>query len=208
MNGDTTGQPGEASAAGQDPRAQAQPANAGTPRPAPWPQAGSGGSGAPPPDPWPQPRQPQPPGPAAAPAGPWAQPWQPGSAANPQPDPWTHPQMFQQPGGYPGYPPGQFAGYQPPYFGPAARNNPFAITALVCGIAQFLLGLLVFGNILLAIPAIVFGAISLKQIRLRGERGRGMAMAGLILGILGVVYFALVVLGFAIAYRHSRPPPG
>jgi Domain of unknown function (DUF4190) len=61
-----------------------------------------------------------------------------------------------------------------------------AIAALCCGIAQCMAGPLA------GIPAIVLGAISLKQIRETGEDGRGMAVAGLVLGIIGV---ALVVLG-------------
>jgi Domain of unknown function (DUF4190) len=150
--------------------------------------------------PWTQPETPAP----GAPSGP--APWPqsgPGGFTAPPADPWAQPQQFQQPGGYPPGP-GQYGGYQPPYFGPAPRNNPFAITALACGIGQFVLGLLVFGNIVLAIPAIVFGAISLKQIRLRGERGRGMAIAGLVLGILGVIYFALVVVIVATSLRLSH----
>jgi hypothetical protein len=83
------------------------------------------------------------------------------------------------------------------------RNNPFAITALVCGLVQFVLGLAVVGNIVAAIPAIVFGAIALKQIRLRGERGRGMAIAGLVLGILGVLYFALIILLIVVGANAS-----
>jgi uncharacterized protein DUF4190 len=84
------------------------------------------------------------------------------------------------------------------------RNNPFAITALVCGIVQFVLGLAVVGNIVAAIPAIVFGSIALKQIRLRGERGRGMAIAGLVLGILGVLYFALIIIAIVIGAQVSN----
>jgi len=89
----------------------------------------------------------------------------------------------------------------------AVRNNPFAITSLVCGLVQFVLGLAIVGNIAAAIPAIVFGAIALKQIRLRGERGRGMAIAGLILGILGVVYFALVIVVIVIG-ANAAPSGG
>jgi hypothetical protein len=88
--------------------------------------------------------------------------------------------------------------YQPatgPYLPTAGppRNNPVAVAALVCGVAQFLGGLLLVANILLAIPAIICGAIALRQIGQGGGRGRGMAIAGLVLGILGVVYFVIIV---------------
>ena len=91
-------------------------------------------------------------------------------------------------------PPDQYE-YQPPPTGrPAGRANPLAIAALACGIGQFFLGLLIVGNILLAVPALVLGIVGLRQVRSRGERGRGMAIAGVVLGALGVVYFALVLL--------------
>jgi Domain of unknown function (DUF4190) len=119
-----------------------------------------------------------------------------------QPQPGQYPpppgQYPPPPGQYPPppckYPPGPF-GYPPQFYAPTmARNNPFAIAALVCGIVQFVLGLFVVGNILAAIPAILFGSIALKQIKVRGERGRGLAIAGLVLGILGVLYFALIII--------------
>jgi hypothetical protein len=81
----------------------------------------------------------------------------------------------QGPFGQYSYPPQD--GYPPQYGTPAApRTNRPAIWALVCGIGQFILG-----------------AIALKQIRLRGEGGRGLAIAGLVLGILGVCYFLLII---------------
>ncbi|HTA00820.1 MAG TPA: DUF4190 domain-containing protein [Streptosporangiaceae bacterium] len=98
----------------------------------------------------------------------------------------------QGPFGQYSYPPQD--GYPPQYGTPAApRTNRPAIWALVCGIGQFILGLTLVGNILAAIPAIILGAIALKQIRLRGEGGRGLAIAGLVLGILGVCYFLLII---------------
>jgi len=109
------------------------------------------------------------------------------------------------PGQYPPghYPPGQF-GYPPQFYAPVrARNNPFAITALVCGIVQFPLLLTVVGNILCAIPAIVFGSIALKQIRVRGEQGRGMATAGIVLGAVGILIFALIIVGIVIGANAS-----
>jgi uncharacterized protein DUF4190 len=80
--------------------------------------------------------------------------------------------------------------YGAPYAAPMPypRANGFAITSLVCGI----LGLCA-GGLLAAIPAIVFGHIALAQInRLGGmEQGRGLAIAGL---VMGYVYLALITL--------------
>src|SRR5262245_50143221 len=92
------------------------------------------------------------------------------------------------------YPPPPAFPYPPPYGAPYAppmlypRTNGFAVTSLVCGI----LGLCA-GGFLVAIPAIVFGHIALAQInRLGGlEQGRGMAIAGL---VMGYAYLALVML--------------
>lgn len=154
--------------------------------------------------PWPQLGQPTPSGqippgslqPGQYPPGPF-QPGQYPTGQYPtgQHQPGQYPPGPFQPGQYPvgQYPAGPF-GYPPQFYVPVmARNNPFAITALVCGLVQFVLGLAIVGNIVAAVPAIVFGSIALKQIRLRGERGRGMAIAGLVLGIAGVLYFALII---------------
>jgi hypothetical protein len=101
------------------------------------------------------------------------------------------------------YPPGGLYGYDPRFFTPvAAPSNRTAVAALVCGIAQFALGLLLVGNILLAVPAIICGWIALRQIRLRGGRGRSMAVAGLVLGIAGVVYFAAVLIVIVLGVRR------
>lgn len=95
----------------------------------------------------------------------------------------------------PGYPPGS------PYY-QRPRTNPVAIAALVCGIVQFFLLPFVVLNILGAAPAVICGAIGMRQTRARGERGRGMAIAGLVLGIVGLIIFvlivALIVIGLAV----------
>ena len=106
-------------------------------------------------------------------------------------------------GQYPAY---QHSGYQLPPFGRASRTNPIAIAALVCGVGQFLLGLLIVGNILLAIPALVLGVVGLRQVSTRGEQGRGMAIAGIVLGALGIIYFAFVlilIVGLSVIVRPS-----
>ena len=57
-------------------------------------------------------------------------------------------------------------------------TNGLAVAALVCGIAQFAVGVTF-------IPAIICGHMARRQIRLTGEGGDGMALAGLILGYIG-----------------------
>ncbi len=56
-----------------------------------------------------------------------------------------------------------------------------AIAALACGIGQ------IFFWFVAGVPAIVFGHVARRQIRASGEGGDGMALAGLILGYIGVI---------------------
>jgi len=108
--------------------------------------------------------------------------------------------------GYP--PPGQY-GSQPFYAPVAPRTSGLAIAALVCGLVQFFLGLFAL-NFVLAIPAIICGALGMRRTRERGEGGRGLAIAGLVLGILGIVWNVLyvVLLGYITArFRPGSGPP-
>jgi hypothetical protein len=67
-------------------------------------------------------------------------------------------------------------------------TNGLAVGALVCGIAEF------FTLGLAAIPAVVLGHVARSQIRRTGERGDGMAIAGLVLGYLAIGGWALIIL--------------
>jgi hypothetical protein len=133
-------------------------------------------------------------------------------------DPWPAQPAADAPAGQHGVPPAGQYGYpqagqhgypSSAYYTPAtARTNPTAIAALVCGVAQFFLGLFAV-NFLLAIPAIICGAIGMRQTRERGQSGRGLSIAGLVLGILGIVWNVLyvvliVVLGMRLG---SNGPP-
>ena len=62
-------------------------------------------------------------------------------------------------------------------------GNGWGIAALCCGI----LGLVLWYLPLLGMCAIIFGAIGLKK------RGRGMAITGLILGIIKFILFLLLI---------------
>jgi hypothetical protein len=82
---------------------------------------------------------------------------------------------------------------------PLARpTNGLAIAALVCGIAQFAVGITF-------IPAIICGHMARRQIRQTGEAGDGMALAGLILGYIGgvLVIGAVVLVLLLFAWESS-----
>lgn len=90
--------------------------------------------------------------------------------------------------------------YQQPYWGyqPVRPTNGLAVTALVCGVAQFVV-------VLTFIPAIVCGHIARAQIRRTGEAGGGMALAGLILGYVGgALLIGLVLLLVDVAAKSGH----
>lgn len=69
-------------------------------------------------------------------------------------------------------------------------TNTFAVLALVFGILGGLLG-------------VVFGHVALSQIKRTGEGGRGLAVAGLVLGYIYLAFWLLMLFGyvmFSISY--------
>jgi type IV secretory pathway VirB2 component (pilin) len=76
------------------------------------------------------------------------------------------------------------------------RTNGLAIAALCCAIGQVIAGPFA------GIAAIVLGLLSLKQIRLSGQDGRGMAITGLVLGIVGTILAVLLIV-MALALFHG-----
>lgn len=79
---------------------------------------------------------------------------------------------------FPGYPPSGQWGYPRP-------TNGMAVASMILGI----LWLSWLGSIL----ALIFGYVARQQIRERGESGDGMAIAGIVLGWIGVGFAALFV---------------
>ena len=146
----------------------------------------------------------------------WRPPWEPPPAPHaadyppdyPPPYPPGYPPQFGPPSG--GYgPPPQFGppqppgGYYPPpdYLGgwgpgqPAARpgTNGLAIASLVTSFTGFLCCI---GSIV----AIVLGTVALDQIKRTRQEGFGLAVAGIVLGVAGLVV-ALIVAIFAMNFR-------
>jgi hypothetical protein len=81
--------------------------------------------------------------------------------------------------------------YQPspppstPYTGsgaPVQKTNTLAIVALILGIV-------------VPIGGIVCGPIALSQIKRTGENGRGLALAGLVIGVILTLAYILLIVG-------------
>lgn len=82
----------------------------------------------------------------------------------------------------------------------STKTNTLAIVSIVCGglglIFSFCCGLL---GVPIDIAAIVCGGIALSQIAAKREQGRGMAIGGISLGVLGILLsIGMTVLGVAI----------
>jgi hypothetical protein len=115
--------------------------------------------------------------PGAAPPGPAATPYpQPGAQPYAQP----YPQQYGQP-------------YAAGPMGP--KTEPMAIASLVCAIAGTVFALLCGIGVLATIAAIPLGFVARRRIRESSGAltGDGMALAGLIIGIVVTVGFVLLI---------------
>lgn len=79
------------------------------------------------------------------------------------------------------------------YSGRGPQTNSMAIAALVMGILSVTVGLLCCGP-LFSILGVIFSLVSLSQIKKNPEQqaGRGMAIAGLVMSILGLIVFIIL----------------
>jgi hypothetical protein len=137
---------------------------------------------------------PPPPPPPPGAAGPWYY-------GAPPPPPQGGHYGAPPPYGAPPHP----GGYAAPYgggWGPSPRINGLAIASMVCGIVWIYW----IGSIL----ALVFGYIAKGQIDRShgGETGRGMAIAGIVLGWVGVFFLALLVVLMVVSSATSDPSSG
>lgn len=125
--------------------------------------------------------------------GGYGEPGQYGGAYGQPPSPYN-----QQPSPY-GQPAGPYAPQG--YYGMQAEPKTLSIASMVCGIASVIMGWL----LLPQIAAIITGHMALK----REPAGRGMSIAGLVLGYLCLLgygaFWLLAIIGLAIASSTSGP---
>ncbi|WP_255572765.1 DUF4190 domain-containing protein [Leucobacter tenebrionis] len=85
-------------------------------------------------------------------------------------------------------------GQQAPYqvYPPAAPTNVLAIVSMIASIVGF------FTFAIFAVAGVIMGHISLNQIKRTGENGRGMAIAGLIVGYAAIGFWVLILLFYVL----------
>jgi len=107
------------------------------------------------------------------------------------PPPYAAPPAYPSAATY-GYLPGGAYGY------PAVpRNNGLAIASMVCSFFFWVYGIP-------AVLAIIFGFIARSQIKRSNgaERGGGMALAGIIIGFVGIALGVVLVIVVVVALRN------
>ena len=108
----------------------------------------------------------------------------------------------------PGQPQYQQQPYQQPYAAAqSSGTNGAAVAALITGIIALLLSWIPAINILgflLAIVAIVTGFIGMKKANAPGGSGKGLAIGGLVTGILAILVTVLVYAGLAAIFSNPE----
>ncbi|OMC41627.1 hypothetical protein A5740_22010 [Mycobacterium sp. GA-1841] len=112
------------------------------------------------------------------------------------------PPPYGMPGGYPpGYPaPGFPVGYG---MTPANTTNNLAIGSLVASIVSVPLLAMCAIGLIVAFVGIGLGATALNQIKQSGEAGRGLAIAGIVVGIIGALLNGGWILFFIIGLASA-----
>jgi hypothetical protein len=94
----------------------------------------------------------------------------------------------------------------PAVYQPSASTNSLARASMILGVAEF------FSMGLTAVPAVICGHIAKREMRITGQRGDGLATAGLVLGYMAIIFWAVIivlaVLGAAISIGQGAPGPG
>ena len=118
-------------------------------------------------------------------------PWEESAAGDLPPQVWTEPPAEKSAGGaaLPGDRPG-------------GQRNPMAIAGFVCSIVMWIP--IPFVNIVLWAAAVTLSSIGLRRARRLGLPYKGLAIAGLCISLIGIVFIVFVILFFVGAIAFSN----
>jgi hypothetical protein len=133
----------------------------------------------------------------------------PGYGYSPPPQPGNAPGAEYPPSPYPppGYPPPGYPppGYPPPAYPPAypagsypgaqQPTNPLAIWSLVLSLVGIPLALVIIGDLAL-IAGAVTGIVALNQIKRTHQKGTGLAVTAIVIGLIAMSWFIFYDIGF------------
>jgi hypothetical protein len=136
--------------------------------------------------------------------------WQPAAAAGTwqpaAPGTWHPAGAPSTAAGWPPAPDSGAMGYAwaPPYPGTTGKTNGFCIASLVLAAPPVCLFTVGLGSLL----GVICGVIGLRQTHRDSSGGRGMAITGIILGALGLVVGALIIVGVVAGNSSNSQQPG
>ncbi len=121
------------------------------------------------------------------------------------------PPGYGAPPGYPGPPPGYGArpGYPGPYdpYQPyqdrSRETNGLAIGSLATSIAGIPLTIICWIGVLLSVVGVVLGAVALGQIKRTNQQGRGLAIAGIVVGAVTTVLLVVITIAVMTVFIGS-----
>jgi hypothetical protein len=107
-------------------------------------------------------------------------------------------------GAYPAYPQPQYSGYPSPYpgydpYNPYGTTKPGNSGLATAAFVSSLVGLVMCCLWVPSIAGVVLGIVALNDIKKTGKDGRGMALAGIIIGAVGLVLGIVVIVIGALA---------
>jgi hypothetical protein len=119
-----------------------------------------------------------------------------------------------QPGGYSSPAPGggqwgggDTSGYPPPPGG-GGGTNTMAVAAIACGIASLIFLIVFFPlGILLAIAGLVLGIMGLRAGKRQGTGGKGMAIAGIVTSTITLFLLVLGIIGLVFVFNQFERNP-
>lgn len=94
------------------------------------------------------------------------------------------------PGSYPAPPPPPYAGYAAP---PAGPKNGLGLAALISSILSLPAAFTIVGGFVLALAGIILGFLGFSRARKGEATNGGIAVAGIIVGVLGIVASSVLI---------------